>query len=1055
MICHSCGAEIAEGVNFCTYCGAEQKPVELKICLRCNYANRIDDDNCKKCGSPLSARGKDFKPSHTGVPEEPGQPAAAQHHAPQIPSPHSNKHSAPVLPPFDVGASAPGNGMPGIHNQQKPPLQNQPVQPIPGVSPSFQVGQPQVAPVKPPLPSPSVQPPVKAGIPHPSASIGNIQVQPAPQQPQKPIAQPLNIPQAQVNTPSVARESSVQQKIPQQQVKPPLVPQQAAAQMNVPPTAPGINITPIEEVSVESNFDATPSFQPNAGAFLFCDVCGAKNESDLNECKYCQSPLKKVNIPAAPVKPQAPITGLQEKPQPPGPEMKPAPPQEVITGAKGKICKKCNTENPTMMVICYNCGESLEEEKPSFRAPSPAAHVQYTAPKPQPQPMPSNPQINLGTAPPAVPPSPDTAAAPQKGEVSKKICPKCGTPNLLGSTICGHCGFLFRVEGDFSDDTETKPFLVCPKCYFRNAVDATECSKCHTTLKILPNVKVKDQNGFPVIGESLIKCPVCGSENPREVLSCKHCNYNFLKKKQEVIKVAPPPVPEGDRIACPRCGSDNSKNDQRCKICGEKLNKQTTVEMPVYSQQKIAPVPPVPLPGNIPQPPISSVGANAAVKSQPQGFPAEMGGPMPPIAPKGSTAAPPPPIGIQSGGAIAEPKVQFVPDWKQGKKPAVNEPQKNGKAEKQDKPKGTFSKKTAMIIILSILAVIVVAIILMLLDSGGSSSSSPLSNLKSDQSEKGLSEEVISDSGSSETGISGKNVNIPSGSITGVDANKTNNTQPNNIALVEDNNTSEINDLISKSRDALKRGRVNYPRNNNAVYYFLQAREKGADSSDFEELKSQISASLHSLGDKKLGERSFKDANTFYDLAAQVDPDDTSIRRKKSQVREVQKRTEIEKNELDAAIRTQSIAELEKFVDKYPTSPYTTTAREEIVRLKKIKLDTEAREDQRRKDEAVRKAFEDKQYVFNVVHSYFMGRNRGKLIINRKGILFEPVDNKNERFYATYDQIESVVYDDGTLVIKFKQSMGDVGDDISLKHITESDPKTKQIFDAYDELHPK
>jgi hypothetical protein len=316
-------------------------------------------------------------------------------------------------------------------------------------------------------------------------------------------------------------------------------------------------------------------------------------------------------------------------------------------------------------------------------------------------------------------------------------------------------------------------------------------------------------------------------------------------------------------------------------------------------------------------------------------------------------------------------------DWKQGKKASNNAPV-NATGDKQAKPKGAFSKKTVMMIILGVIAIIVIAIVLMVLDSGGTSSreksgsqESAGKDLASSGSGK-ISEEEISDSGSPISGSESPNVQ-PSG----------------------------INDFITKGKDALKRGRVNYPRNNNALYYFQQAKDKGADSPEYEELKTQLNTALHTLGDKKLGERSFRDANTFYDLAAQVDPDDTSIKRKKSQVRDMQRRNEIEQNELNAAIKTQTISELEKYVDKYPTSPLSARAREEIVRLKKLKLDTEAREELRKKDEEALKAYEEKQYVFNVVHSYFMGKNRGKLIVNRKGVLFEPVDNKNERFYAS------------------------------------------------------
>lgn len=1033
MICQSCGAEIPGGVNFCTYCGAEQKPIDLKVCKKCNYSNRADDVNCKKCGSNLAVEGTDYIFIKTGAPVDASSAQPAQQPQSQaVPPKQAHKPVAPVLPPFGMDKKAAGVSAPRA--------------PIPPVAQQAQ-GRPS-----PPVPvmKPNVPPPQKP-------QVSSSPVPPSPQFPQINHPQIPQVPGQQVPGVRQAAPVAPQQKPistahPQPQTGMASAPITSSGNANIPPAAPLRMETPVvTQAGAVSAQGVVPT--EISGQFLFCDICGAKNEAELSECKYCKSPLKKTGVSPAPVQHQEAVFQPESNILPPVLSSKPS--EEKITGTKGKICRKCNTENPAMMLICYNCGEPLEEEKPVQKLPSPSTVGQEFSGQPLiPQPI-------SQTSSPSGIPLPIAAGEPltgAKGEVSKKICPKCGTPNLLGSTVCGHCGFQFKNEGAFSDDTETKPFLVCPKCYFRNAVDATECAKCHTTLKILPNVKSKGPADFPVIGESTVKCPVCGVDNPREVLSCKNCNYNFLKKKQEVIQVAPPQIPEGERVSCPRCGSDNDKNEHRCKICGEKLNKQTTVEIPVYSQQKISSAAPLPPQSNVPNPPFpGNLGsgvppAGQGVGMQPPAMHSPQGAKVSP------SAAPPPPIGMPGGGAVADQKVQFVPDWKQGKKAAAE----NAAQEKQAKPKGTFSKKTAMTIIFGIVAIIIVAVALIFLEKGGTSAdkksgSSDRSDANSSTSGSGrISEEEITDSGTSSLKTDTTNTQPSTPDLKGVqiDTNKTPINQ-SNISVVEDKNASEINDLITKGKDALKRGRVNYPRNNNAFYFFQQARDKGADTPEFEELKTQLNTSLHTLGDKKLGERSFKDANTFYDLAAQVDPDDTSIRRKKSQVRDMQRRTEIEQNELNAAIRTQTIAELEKFVDKYPTSPLAAQAQAEIVRLKRLKQETEEREAQRKKDEDARKAYEEKQYVFNVVHSYFMGKNRGKLIINRKGVLFEPVDNKNERFYATYGQIQSFVFDDGEVVIKFKQSIGEIGDEITLKHITEAEAKTKQIFDAYEELRLK
>lgn len=1110
MICFSCGAEIAEGVNFCTYCGAEQKPVDLKICRKCNYPNRVDDINCKKCGSNLTKEGQEYVLTSTGVKRDDippaGQPPQPQHQG--IPPRGAQKPAVPSLPPFGADMANVARPVP------QPPVQRPPAQQAvqsPFLSPPPSTGQIKTPQTQAPIiqPRQAAQPPIAA---HQPVMPGGATSQ-GPQVPQIkiPPRQQGPLPSVQGSrppAPPIALGTYAGLNQPVRPGIPPVAAGVKAAGPQVLQVPPSPNVNQIPEIPIKAPIPQ-PSVKPpqasGVGAFLFCNVCGAKNEPELNECKYCQSPLKKAGIPSLPSEPSIAVQTTrteelkadllpsigQMSTQADGVDDKP-------TGAKGKICKKCNTENPAMMLICYNCGESLDDQEkhlePAFRTTA-----QYSIPRP------SAPDQSAFVDIPPAPAAAGTGSEPHQAHIpepSKKMCPKCGTPNLLGSTKCGHCGFSFKKEDSFNDDTETKPFLVCPKCYFRNAVDAVECTKCHTTLKILPNVKVKDSGDFPSIGDSTVKCPVCGVDNPREVLSCKHCNYNFLKKKQEIIQIAPPIIPLGDRIACPRCGSDNGKNEQHCRVCGEKLNKQPTVEIPAYSQQKIAAVPPIASTGGgIPQPPLSgglgaipgktnlNTGADDQIfltnnSFQPdsgafpapgrigQKLPVEQKGSAPSNPPKpfsgGSFAAPPPPIGMPAGGVVAEPKVQFVPDWKDGKK-GGKETFANIAAGKPEKPKGTFKAKTAIIIIGIVVVIVVVAVLLMFLEGGGSAkTSSDISKqykkgASTNGSEEGLTVEDIKGTEASSSKTTGSNIR-PSdtgsnvGSLETVGGNSAGikpSGKQTGIVAVEDKTATEISDMVTKGRDALKKGRMNYPKNNNAIYYYQQAKDMGADSSEFEELKNQLNMALHAHGDKKLGERAFKEANIFYDLAVQVDPEDTGVKRKKIQVRELQRKTENERKELDGAIKSQTIAEIERFIDKYPTSPYAANAREEIVRLKRLKQDAEAREELRKKDEEERKAYEEKQYVFNVVHSYFMGQNRGKLIINRKGILFEPVDKKNERFYAVYSQIESLVFDDGEIVIKFNQSMGDVGDEITLKHITESDPKTKQIFDAYQELKPK
>ena len=85
-------------------------------------------------------------------------------------------------------------------------------------------------------------------------------------------------------------------------------------------------------------------------------------------------------------------------------------------------------------------------------------------------------------------------------------------------------------------DMETRPFLLCPKCYFRNTVDASECSKCNTSLRGPSKPTSTPAEGGPKAIGNRIDCPSCGTDNPAEVISCKQCNYNFLKKTQIMVR---------------------------------------------------------------------------------------------------------------------------------------------------------------------------------------------------------------------------------------------------------------------------------------------------------------------------------------------------------------------------------------------------------------------------------------------------------------------------------------------------------------------------------------
>ena len=84
-----------------------------------------------------------------------------------------------------------------------------------------------------------------------------------------------------------------------------------------------------------------------------------------------------------------------------------------------------------------------------------------------------------------------------------------------------------------------------------------------------------------------------------------------------------------------------------------------------------------------------------------------------------------------------------------------------------------------------------------------------------------------------------------------------------------------------------------------------------------------------------------------------------------------------------------------------------------------------------------------------------MGSNVGKLIITRRGISFEPRDDKSEAFNQPYSNIQSLRYIDEEIVVTFKSDVGEVGNEIKFKHVTKSPRSTRAIERAYNELKPK
>ncbi len=1060
------------------------------LCVSCQKEIPDNSTLCPLCGSVQSNTGTGPGTAHnTGAPGQSAapQPPHAQPGQPAIPAPQPPAGNANMpLPP--MGASQPPSfnqpSAPVPKAPQTPPVPVKPQTPAvqPPQAPSMSPGpvtsppqapqqstpqQPAPAPKPPAASQQSAQPgmmspPSQAGQSVPPAAPGATPMAPIASTPQNSPAPPQPFGASGAGGPSIETP-------PQGDGLPEIsssTPAQPPTGINAKPTDTGLNVpepgaTPQppqdglkmpEQISADTPGHGGIQSPENKSSFsmndlasmqnsaeeipakpepvqieaqdIFCNICGAKNKSSMTECEYCKSPLvtsaaqttsPELQPPPEPedeeLPPDLDITqsefGMESQAgtSPPTPETPAAEP--VPAGKSGKICPGCSTENPDMMVICYSCGESLDappksstpsEPQPSG-VPTPAPFVpSLDGQKPQDPPQ----------APPSAPPIPGPPAEPAK------------------------------------EKKDTKPFLLCPKCYFRNDIHAESCKQCGNELK---KKSAEPPSSQEEGGENT--CPMCGTKNPKEIISCSNCNYNFLKKKKDEITVEPPKIDESKKVVCPRCSTDNTNEDKHCRVCGEKLI--ATVKMPKYDPSKAAPPPPGGPPGAsaVPQPPASpSAAPVSAPQGQsvppPPGGAAQPAGNPPPLS--GGAGTPPPPPGIQpasTGGPSAQPMggSGYVPDWKNKK---GSKPQQPAGKEFGTPPK--MSKKGMMIGFGIIAGLILIALLYILF--GGGSETKP-SKIEPKPTQPISTPVTANQSGSTQTDDIGE-VRV----VTEEDA------QLQELQVAEEaenqiDSEEQGEELVTKGLEALKANRVTSPRNRNAYYYFIQAKNQGYDSADFIKLQNELNSKLHRLGDSSMGDKRFDRAERYYDMALKVDPDDDSVPRKKRQLRDLKAKDEKERVEFQRAIQSGSIQQIENAIDKYPRSQYVGQAREEIRNLKRLREDARQKEAARIKAQKEREAYLNKQYVFNVVHKYFLGENRGKLVFSRKSIAFQPVDNRDEKFNVPYSQISSVRYDDGNLIIQFKKDIGQVGDEISFEHMSGKSSNTRRMLQAYQELRPK
>jgi len=68
LICHDCGNEIPDGMDFCPKCGCmaekatavDESGIPTRICPKCGTAASLDDRFCKSCGAALGGAAQPF-----------------------------------------------------------------------------------------------------------------------------------------------------------------------------------------------------------------------------------------------------------------------------------------------------------------------------------------------------------------------------------------------------------------------------------------------------------------------------------------------------------------------------------------------------------------------------------------------------------------------------------------------------------------------------------------------------------------------------------------------------------------------------------------------------------------------------------------------------------------------------------------------------------------------------------------------------------------------------------------------------------------------------------
>ncbi len=198
-----------------------------------------------------------------------------------------------------------------------------------------------------------------------------------------------------------------------------------------------------------------------------------------------------------------------------------------------------------------------------------------------------------------------TPAVPERQELPKDICPRCGRKKPPFLTTCPHCGYypgdpleIEEQEAEQKKQVEAETPLAqqpppateepkCEKCGRKIPGGLATCPYCgfHPDDARAPEPPPPSQQDaveslFDKVEEEedYIFCPRCDYEVPADTEVCPHCGHHFVDRFATGRIQRPtqrlPRVPDPRRltaknsIECPECGRRYSAARDRCPYCG-------------------------------------------------------------------------------------------------------------------------------------------------------------------------------------------------------------------------------------------------------------------------------------------------------------------------------------------------------------------------------------------------------------------------------------------------------------------------------------------------------